>query len=297
MGIRNNFSKNISRINNHLKFLLAKKNFELPIVFIIGCGRSGTSILGKSIGAHSEVCYLHEPKYIWQKGFPEMDVWTGNYHGPQHLKMDEQNFNSRAAGKVIAGFKKKLILSKKQIIVEKLPINSFRLDLLDSIFPNAKYIFLQRNGLEVTKSITRLNINENWYGKGDLKLKLLIELAKENNEINKLLEKVHKKIDHAMFEWRMSMEYSLEFFRKLNSDKFITLTYSDFVKDSNKELLKIFKFIGIDASINPDDFMKTKIRYRNTDKIDIEINELELENLKVIGGDMLDKSINNIIVR
>lgn len=45
-------------------------------VFIVGCGRSGTSLLGALVGRHAAVEYLNEARVIWINGFPEADVWT-----------------------------------------------------------------------------------------------------------------------------------------------------------------------------------------------------------------------------
>jgi hypothetical protein len=48
---------------------------QLPLpVFIIGCGRSGTTILGQVLSAHPEVYYLFEPYHLWAAIDPMTDV-------------------------------------------------------------------------------------------------------------------------------------------------------------------------------------------------------------------------------
>ena len=47
------------------------------------------------------------------------------------------------------------MLNSSKILLEKLPINSFRLRFLKESFPEARYIYLTRNGLEVSKSIEK----------------------------------------------------------------------------------------------------------------------------------------------
>ena len=53
------------------------KSIEKPI-FILGTGRSGTTILGIVLSMHREVGYLNEPKAIWHVIYPHEDI-IGNY--------------------------------------------------------------------------------------------------------------------------------------------------------------------------------------------------------------------------
>ena len=53
------------------------RRVEKP-VFILGTGRSGTTILGVVLSMHREVGFLNEPKALWHAIFPEEDV-IGNY--------------------------------------------------------------------------------------------------------------------------------------------------------------------------------------------------------------------------
>ena len=42
-------------------------------IFIIGCGRSGTTLLGKMFDAHPAVRYLYEPYHLWAAIEPATD--------------------------------------------------------------------------------------------------------------------------------------------------------------------------------------------------------------------------------
>ena len=57
-------------------------------------------------------------------------------------------------------FFREQVLGNSIILLEKLPINNFRLEFLNASFPDAKYIYLTRNGLEVSKSIEKEYKNE-----------------------------------------------------------------------------------------------------------------------------------------
>jgi hypothetical protein len=45
-------------------------------VFIVGCPRSGTTILGQILGQTPSFFYLNEPRYIWCHVRPELDIWA-----------------------------------------------------------------------------------------------------------------------------------------------------------------------------------------------------------------------------
>ena len=47
---------------------------QKPISFIFGCGRSGTTILGKLFAQHPDVCYLFEPYHTWRAILPSTDM-------------------------------------------------------------------------------------------------------------------------------------------------------------------------------------------------------------------------------
>src|SRR5205807_1050578 len=50
-------------------------SIESP-VFILGCGRSGTTILGNLLAQHPSVTYLHEHRPLWTSAYPETDIWS-----------------------------------------------------------------------------------------------------------------------------------------------------------------------------------------------------------------------------
>ena len=50
-----------------------------PVAFLFGCGRSGTTILGRIMSRHPDVCYLREPGYMWAAINRETDF--SNFYG------------------------------------------------------------------------------------------------------------------------------------------------------------------------------------------------------------------------
>ena len=71
------------------------------------------------------------------------------------LFADEKNSDSIRTNQLRKLFFREQVLSNSKVVLEKLPINNFRLKFLKKSFPKAKFIYLTRNGLEVSKSIER----------------------------------------------------------------------------------------------------------------------------------------------
>ena len=72
---------------NPLVFSLLAMEKKLPQmrkvvkpIFIIGSGRSGSTILGTLLSMHRDIGFLNEPKAIWHTLYPYEDV-IGNYTG------------------------------------------------------------------------------------------------------------------------------------------------------------------------------------------------------------------------
>ena len=75
--------KAIEKLKYQARVLMRKIILLMPVnrisrpVFIIGCGRSGTTILGETLSRHSKVTYLNERRDLWFSAYPETDIWTG----------------------------------------------------------------------------------------------------------------------------------------------------------------------------------------------------------------------------
>ena len=149
------YSKMITEFAKNILFNFKKSNYTFNPVFIIGCGRSGTTILGNTLSNHPKIKYLNERRDLWHKSYPEFDIWNKNTQNPK-LYTDEKDVVSKNNNLLHHLFFREQVLGKSTILLEKLPINNFRLNFLKNSFPNAKYIYLTRNGLEVSKSIGKM---------------------------------------------------------------------------------------------------------------------------------------------
>ena len=262
----------LSDIINNLIFYFYRRYYVFSPVFIIGCGRSGTTILGNTLSQHNQIKYLNERRDLWHKSYPEFDIWNRK---KKKLKIyaDEKDFILRKHKKLSFLFFKEQVLSESKILLEKLPINSFRLNFLEKSFPNARYIYLTRNGLEVSRSIEKSIKNGNWF---------------RNNNLLELYDIEPSDYNRGIWEWKLSIDHSDQFFRNIDSHRFIHLSYKDFIESPNNKVRDIFDFLELDYTDNLIKKISKKIKRKS-----LEVTKTDDQSLNVIGGDILEKTIQN----
>lgn len=267
----------------NILFYIKKSKQEFSPVFIIGCGRSGTTILGDTLSRHPKIKYLNERRDLWHTAYPEFDIWNKDTKDPK-IYADEKDVILKKNNLLHHLFFRKQVLGNAEILLEKLPINNFRLKFLKESFPDAKYIYLTRNGLEVSKSIEGMIQKKNWFI-GE-KYELLKKYISDNRIIFRA--NINSDIGKGMLEWKLSIDESDCFFKKENKENFIHLSYQDLINNSFQVFSDIFDFLGLDYTEHLVSEISNNIKRKNP-----EIKTTKDKNLYLIGGDILNQTINN----
>lgn len=118
-------------------------------IFIVSSARSGSTILGEILDKHKDVVQWYEPYFIW-------DYKIGPKGNDLRTQSDVTDIVVEYVRKEFNVFLKK---SKKRVVVDKSPQNSYKIDFIYSIFPDAKFIHLTRDGRDVVHSVYRETIN------------------------------------------------------------------------------------------------------------------------------------------
>lgn len=226
---------------------------EKPI-FIIGTGRSGSTILGKVLSMHKEIGFLNEPKAIWYCVDPHDDI-----NGHFHLGSARYTFTAEdatppkcQAAKRLFAFYLEVVNSKR--VVDKNPEIVYRIPYVQAIFPDAKFIFLVRNGWDTISSIAAWSrregkINnghtEDWWGLDRRKWQLMVDqlvpkeplLAEHFAEVNAFT----RQEDMAAVEWIIAMQQGL---RDMDDspNSIFTLHYENLIGNPKSELIKLAEF-------------------------------------------------------
>lgn len=258
-------------------------------VFIIGCGRSGTTILGTVLSKNKHITYLNEPRHLWFTAFPETDIWTSKAairNGK--LVLTGADADSAKSEKLRRLFRFETVKSRKPVLVEKLPINNFRLQFIHKIFPAARYIHIYRNGLEVARSIEKKNEDSDWFGENSYKWAELVKYALSKHDTENLPAICASVFDKGLLEWRLSTEAAVDFLGNLPSGSFYEINYDAFMDNPVGTISQVFNFLGLEQDPEVEEFVSENI-VRRTSKLGLN-NISEKEQL--LGGKLLPLSMN-----
>lgn len=245
-------------------------------VFILGTGRSGTTVLGIVLSMHREVGYLNEPKALWHAIYPKEDL-IGNYDadegyfrlGAEHVTGEVKKTAHRLFGAFLAA-------SLSRRVLDKYPELIFRVPFIKAIFPDAKFLVLVRNGWDTSRSINywseRLGRQhsgetQDWWGVNGRKWRLLLEqiipehsdLAPHANEMRRWADQRHM----AAVEWIVTMREAIRVLDAYQQDAF-RVDYEQLCARPLDTLSRITEFLDLSAGDTAFmDYGTQKLRHRS----------------------------------
>jgi hypothetical protein len=237
-----------------------RRNIATPI-FIIGCGRSGTTVLGKIFMSHPGVSYLREPYHLWRAIDPRTDVTGlhGSISGTRYF-LDAADHTPRAQArfnKLIAG-----TANHRKRVIEKTPHNVARIGWLESLTPNASYIHIVRNGLSVARSIARIMAKPTWrlafksryaqwWGTNHHRWTALSIEGAARGYFTSEVELLATDTQKGAYEWLVSLG-EIDRQREALGGRLAEITYTELTADSTETLIGLGKHLGIGA---PEDWL------------------------------------------
>ncbi|MGA9533381.1 MAG: sulfotransferase, partial [Anaerolineales bacterium] len=151
-------------------------------IFILGSGRSGTTILGDLLGSHRQAAFLNEPKALWYVANPQDDV-IGTYTTDRGCyRLTESQADGEIRRRIHSLYRYALGLCMASRIVDKYPEMIYRTDFLRALFTDPKFVIIVRNGWDTIRSIQDWSLRhrvdrdkgrEDWWGANQRKWRLL----------------------------------------------------------------------------------------------------------------------------
>ena len=238
----------------------------MQVIFIIGAPRSGTNMLRNIVTSFDgvETWPCDEINYILRHGNVRH---PSDEFGAEHATPEVTSYLFSTFEK----FGKKL---GAKILVEKTCANSLRVSFLNKIFPEAKYIFVVRDGIDAAGSAklrwtAKLDLRyilkkARFVPKKDLiyyvlryfrarlhrffsKEKRLAFWGPELNEMQDILAR-HNLNEVCAIQWQQCVEKADKELDFLAQDQVCRVKYEGFVSNPKYELARVLKFMGIEAS-------------------------------------------------
>lgn len=207
---------------------------EKPPFFIVGCTRSGTTLLQVLIDAHSKISIPPESHIFirFSESFEKYGKLTQQKNLKRLVKDLLNDFRIKqwrvpvTAHEFCNGiteFTTKGVVSRlfelyakkegKQRWGDKTPQHILYLKEIKKMFPNAKLIHLIRDGRDVAESLRRVFIGP-------------------------------KSIYRISKRWCQAVSFFYEFKKTINPADYLEVRYEDVVADPRKQLERIFQFLG-----------------------------------------------------
>ena len=184
-------------------------------IFIVGMPRSGTTLTEQILSSHSSVVGAGELGFI--NDIAKEAVKLTNTPYPQCAK----KLNTEQSVKL-----RNLYLSKvdklfniSDYFVDKNPLNYNSVGFIATIFPEAKFIFCQRNAMDNCISIFKLPFDDNQTYSHDLA---------------------------ALGQHYLQHNALMTFWKEIYPNRILTVNYEDTVADIDNQIQRLIGFIGLD---------------------------------------------------
>lgn len=205
---------------------------EAPIlrqpIFMIGCPRSGTSISVELFARHPWVVNWSEAMEIWDpKGYKDPDAdhhWGASDVADEDVRRLHERFE---------WYRQK---RQKQRFINKHPRSSVRIDYINTVFPDAYFIHVIRDGRAVVSSILSKIQRER-----ERQAIPFGDFCKPPRWREYLML---DSVERAATQWRDIVSYILAR-RESLADRYLEFRYEDMCQDPRGILHDVYRFVGL----------------------------------------------------
>jgi hypothetical protein len=226
------------------------KKLKHPI-FIIGSGRSGTSLLGRLLRDLADVNkYPNEANHIWHpylypyhktKSIETPPIWIN----PQRFTQDSLDSWDKNWDEKIRGiFGAHQFFSGKEVFINKTVMINFMLPKVYQIFPEAKFIHIHRNGLSVVSSYQKKELEK-------------FQSHKIYRKYGNYFESPSQLRKQFAIYWNMTISEISKFKSDYGTvENFIEISYEDLMRKPESTIESLSKFMGVRNTLKELDIRK-----------------------------------------
>ncbi|NIK11798.1 sulfotransferase family protein [Alkalibacillus almallahensis] len=282
-------------------------------IVIIGAARSGTNMLRDLLTELNDFATwpCDEINYIWRYGNKTIE----------HDELSIENINSKNKEYINKQFR--WVKDKYQVnhVIEKTCANSLRVDFVDSIVEDAKYLFIFRDPIDVIASA-----DKRWKASLDLKYTakkarfipkqdipyyggkyLLNRLQKFWNNEKRLsywgpkytgfendAEKLSA-VEISAKQWKKSVSNTMNSLLKMQESKYIAVEYNDLVRNPEKQIKFILDSLHIEYNYDKLKSICSEVSAKSIGKGYETLSDEEIAKINGIVGNTYQKLLDQFI--
>jgi hypothetical protein len=239
-------------------------------VFLVGMGRSGTTLLGRLLSVHPQVGFLNEPKAVWQVISPVEDI-SGFYNrGPARVRLTAEYVDARTRSIAHALFGHYCFLTRSARVVDKYPELTYRRSFVRAIFPDAVVVAIVRHPSAVVRSVVRWSEanrvgDQDWWGVGSRKWHVLWAEMVEGDPRRRALfagldPEAASPRQRAITEWIVAMDELTAPSPDRRDHLDLVVRYEDLVASPVAVIGGILDAAGLPPSDRVEDFARRAVR-------------------------------------
>jgi hypothetical protein len=279
-------------------------------VFIIGTGRSGSTMFHDIISYHEQLSWFSvllskfPKKIIWNRFYMQIrtiplignilrtkliptetyNFWETHVKGFSRPFRDlyAQDVSAKIKQNIPVLFAKNLSRKRTRLLVK---ITGWpRIGFINEIFPDALFIHIKRDPRATVNSFLNVDFWQGWEGPHNWRFGML-------NEQEDKIMKSHDQSFAALASigWIKMTEALYKAVEEIPKERFLELSYTDICNDPLKEFRKVYDFADLKESKKIQKVLKKKKIINKNDKWQKELNEGQ----KQILNDILKPYIEN----
>jgi len=225
--------------------------------YIIGSGRSGTTILGETLEGNTNVRYFFEPVYLWRVVAEETDVTEFFGHGKGKAIFGSEVCTHQARRR-FQNLTRPGLLESGKLFLEKTPHNAWRIGFIEALNPGSKFIHIVRDGMQVANSIRQIadgdtykvafmRQHNTWWGLNDAKWHHLARDCTSQGVVPSEIAQISGNFQRGAVEWLVSLQ-EIDRWREQLGKRLLEIRLDELCAAPKSTLETVCSFLGISVA-------------------------------------------------
>lgn len=225
-------------------------NVKNPI-FILSAPRSGSTLLFETLMRHKQIWSFGDEGHAWIERFPHLRPVPG---GVESNRLTREHLNPALAHQLridmLRGLKSRQgqrVSPNSGVIrvLEKTPKNCLRVPFINTLYPDARFIYLYRDPKESVSSIMEGWRHQRFVTYGDVRTAhgrwCFLRPPRWKSMINRPIHEI------AAFQWKSCQDIILNDLKALDANRWTSCSFDEFLSDPLTTVRRLVNFGGLDV--------------------------------------------------